>query len=72
MVSQAALARFRAKYVDSVELGSMYGITPNRISVELENSKAHVTNTGRARVWYRAPALAVLGIKFPLIKKGVG
>jgi hypothetical protein len=72
MVSQAALARFRTEYADSIELGSIYGITPNRISVELEDSKAHVRGTGRVRVWYRAPALAALGRKYPVIKKGGG
>src|SRR5258708_23040723 len=71
MVGVHALAVFRAKYVNANELQEIYGIRPNRISVELVDSTATVIDVAKIRVWHREPALAILDRKFHRIDKSV-
>jgi hypothetical protein len=64
MVEITALATFRAEYVNSNELEEIYGITRNRVSVELVDSAAFVMSASKVRVWYRRRALEILDRKF--------
>jgi hypothetical protein len=70
MVDITAVATFRAEYVNSDELEEIYGITRNRVSVELvDSAAAFVMSASKVRVWYRRRALEILDRKFHRTEK---
>jgi hypothetical protein len=65
MFCEADFTVFRSEYVNSSELKCIYGISPERTSVELRDTSAAIADTGPTKLWYRQPALATLDRKFP-------